>query len=144
MPFGAFGKASLLGPMGGVPTSFPANWYLGLTTANPGPTVSLASEFVIGTNAYARLVAPNDIATWNGPQAGAFTNSLELVNAIDLVWPVSSGAQGDALYVIGCDAPTGGNGWWYYAVPGGAFPVDRAGIALLIAAGSLHLDLADS
>ncbi len=142
MPFTNFGKSKLVGPLGGVPTVFPATWYIAWTDTNPGPGGVMTGEPAPGTGGYARSPVANDQTNWNGPQSGGGT-IIEMTNAVDLEFAESTGDQGGASYVVGMDAASGGNAWWYYPVPGGAFPVDRAGITLIVEAGTVSLQLSD-
>ena len=108
MPWTNFGKSKLLGPCGGVPTTFPVNWHIGITSTDPGPTGIFTGEFAIGVNGYTRVSVANDIAGAYIP-VGSGKVALTFVGAArslrDQVLPISFKAQGEGLNQLAVGQP---------------------------------------
>jgi hypothetical protein len=95
---------------GNVAFTVPATLYMGLTTNTITAPSFLTSEPPSGYG-YARVAITNDKSNFSNAVAGAITNNLTLT------FPEATTSWGTILSIGLWDALTGGNLWWFEALP---------------------------
>lgn len=87
----------------------PANYYVGLSTSTIGASGSDATEPTSGS--YYRVAVSNDKTKFSYLVSGS------LVNKTDIAFPESNASWGIITDVGFWDASSGGNMWFYQALP---------------------------
>ncbi len=102
----------LLGNLfGGLGTSLPSTWYIGLGLSTGTPTESAPSGFVEPSGgAYARVAVTNNSSNFNAASNGQLTNSTTIT------FPESTATWGYVNYIGFFDALAGGNLWFFESI----------------------------
>jgi hypothetical protein len=117
-----------------------ATWFLALTSTEPGQSGIMTGELSGG--GYARVSVANNDTTWGPPTLGSGSNNRRSIfNLIEIVFPVSTGAQGTAAFVVGMTASTAGVAHWYQAI--GPYLITNSNYLVRFPIGQLDLSEED-
>ncbi len=89
--------------------SVPATWYVGLSTTTPNEGGTGSTEPAAG--AYARVAVTNNKTNFGTASNGVLTNSTAIS------FPESTASWGTITHIVFYDALTGGNIWYWEALP---------------------------
>ena len=114
---------------GAVSLTPPANYFIGLSTTTPAEAGTGASEPSGG--AYARVSVANNLTNFPAASAGAKTNGTAISFA------ESTASWGTITHILVYDALTGGNLWYYEALP--VSKAVAANVTVYFSAGALTI-----
>ncbi len=124
-------------------TSFapPVNFFVGLSTTDPGVTGSTLTE--PSGNNYSRVSVAASTLQWNAPTAAA-SNGRSIQNTNAIQFAVPSGSWGTISHWFISDNSTGGNIWFRGTVDVGGTPTPQvfsSGADVKFLAGALVITL---